>query len=224
MKFGRLHVRNIGQLLPAHFHRCRAIPFAGMLAPMTKTKKTETSNLFWTFFSSVKLTIVLLMVLAAASVAGTLLPQGQDLSQLADGMSPGVLRLLEVLDLFDMYHAWWFRWLIGLLSLNLIVCSVDRFPSTWRRFKTKSSPDRAKPFEDLPSDQSFLAHGSVAEVTEGVHALFRKSYGRAEKAQTGEHILLFRREGPLCPLRCLSGSSERAPDSCGGTDRILLRL
>lgn len=162
---------------------------------MTNTKKTETSNLFWTFFSSVKLTIVLLMVLAAASVAGTLLPQGQDPSELAEGMSPGVLRLLEVLDLFDMYHAWWFRWLIGLLSLNLIVCSLDRFPSSWRRFKAKASPDRTKPFEDLPSDQSFLAGGSSTEVAEQVYALFRKSYGRAERAQTGEQFCFFGEKG-----------------------------
>jgi cytochrome c biogenesis protein len=166
-----------------------------MLAPMTKTKKPETSNLFWTFFSSVKLTIVLLMVLAAASVAGTLLPQGQDPSQLAGRVSPGVLRLLEVLDLFDMYHAWWFRWLIGLLSLNLIVCSLDRFPSAWRRFKTKTSPDRAKPFEDLPSDQSFLARGALTEVTERVYALFRKSYGRPQRVQTGDQFFLFGEKG-----------------------------
>ncbi len=178
-----------------HSHRCSAIPFARMLEPMTNTKKTETSSLFWTFFSSIKLTIVLLMVLAAASVAGTLLPQGQDPSQLTGSMSPGVLRLLEVLDLFDMYHAWWFRWLIGLLSLNLIVCSLDRFPSAWRRFKTKTSPDRAKPFEDLPSNQSFLTPGSFTETAERVYALFSKSYGRAERVQTGDQFSLFGEKG-----------------------------
>jgi cytochrome c biogenesis protein len=166
-----------------------------MPEPMTKTKKPETSSLFWTFFSSVKLTIVLLMVLAAASVAGTLLPQGQDASQLAGRMSPGVLRLLEVLDLFDMYHAWWFRWLIGLLSLNLIVCSLDRFPSAWRRFKAKTSPDRAKPFEDLPANQSLLARGGLTEVTERVYSHFRKSYGRAERMQTGDQFFLFGEKG-----------------------------
>jgi cytochrome c biogenesis protein len=162
---------------------------------MTNKKKPETSNAFWTFFSSVKLTIVLLIVLAAASVAGTMLPQGQDPSQLAGRMSPGVFRVLETLGLFDMYHAWWFRWLIGLLSLNLIVCSLDRFPSAWRRFKMKASPDRTKPFEDLPSDQSFLVRGSFAHVAEGVHALFRKAYGRAESMQKEDQLLLSGEKG-----------------------------
>jgi len=162
---------------------------------MTKTKKPETSNLLWTFFSSVKLTIVLLMLLAAASVAGTLIPQGQESTQWAARLSPGVLRTLEALDLLDMYHAWWFRWLIGFLSLNLIVCSLDRFPSAWRRFRAKASPDRAKPFEDLPSDQSFLARGSVSDVAERVHALFRKSFGRVERVQTGDRFFLFGEKG-----------------------------
>ena len=42
---------------------------------MTESKTEKTSNVIWNFFSSVKLTITLLIILAIASIVGTIIPQ-----------------------------------------------------------------------------------------------------------------------------------------------------
>jgi cytochrome c biogenesis protein len=82
------------------------------------------------FFASVKLAIVILIALAATSVIGTVLPQGEPLEMVVRRYGPTTAKLIGLFQLQDMYHSWWFQWLLLLLSANLIVCSLKRFSST----------------------------------------------------------------------------------------------
>lgn len=66
----------------------------------------------WLFFSSVKLTVVLLVALAGAMGYGT---------YVETALSNGAARIL-------VYRTWWFDLLIGLLALNLIGCTLRRAP------------------------------------------------------------------------------------------------
>jgi cytochrome c biogenesis protein len=84
------------------------------------------------FFASVKLALVLLIVLAITSILGTVLPQEEPLGFYQKAYSPLVVKLIGFFQLYDMYHSWWFQWLLFLLSVNLIVCSLKRFSTTWK--------------------------------------------------------------------------------------------
>lgn len=84
------------------------------------------------FLASLRLTIFLLLILAVVSIVGTVIPQGDVPHEYLHGLSQGKLKLYQSLDLFDMYHAWWFVALLVLFTLNLIVCSVRRFPQAWK--------------------------------------------------------------------------------------------
>lgn len=83
----------------------------------------------WNFFTSVKLTIVLLLSLAVTSIIGTLIPQNEDPQAYFEAFGGVFYQLFNLLDLFDMYHSWWFQLLIMLLTINIIVCSIDRISS-----------------------------------------------------------------------------------------------
>ena len=120
---------------------------------MAKSDAGTAANPVWNLFKSVKLTIFILIVLAIASIVGTLIPQQEEAMRFARELSPGMLRLFQTLNLFDIYHALWFRLIIAALALNLIVCSIDRFPAVWKRLKALPKPDRAKPFENLPPER-----------------------------------------------------------------------
>ena len=113
-------------------------------------------HFLWSVFSSMKLTFALLIILAITSIFGTLIPQQQEAMRFAQGLSPGLLRFFELLGLFDLYHSIWFRAIIGLLALNLVICSVNRLPTTLKLFHAPSRPDRSKSFENLPPERSFL--------------------------------------------------------------------
>jgi cytochrome c biogenesis protein len=48
--------------------------------------------------------------------------------------APPTIRLLDALGLFDVFHAWWFFVLLGLLGTNIVLASLERFPQAWRYF------------------------------------------------------------------------------------------
>ena len=84
------------------------------------------------FFASVRVTVTLLLTLAATSVIGTVIPQNQNMDAYLHTYGQNMYRLFSVLDMFDMYHSWWFRLLLVILTINIIVCSLDRLPSVWK--------------------------------------------------------------------------------------------
>lgn len=114
---------------------------------MTQTAKSETLVApAWRFLASIRLTVVLLLLLAVASIFGTLIPQGGTPSEYIGRYGETVFRLMYAFDLYDMYHSWWFRGLILLLAGNIVVCTLKRFPSVWKIvFSGKAAPPSVKP-------------------------------------------------------------------------------
>jgi len=84
------------------------------------------------FLTSVKLAIVLLIILAAASVLGTLIPQGRSAEEYAVRYG-GLSTLFIRLQLTGLYHSVWYLALLGLFALNIIVCTLERLAPKWRR-------------------------------------------------------------------------------------------
>ncbi len=90
------------------------------------------TNRIWKFFASVKLSVIVLLALAATSVIGTIIPQNANPMMYIQNYGETLYSIFNALDFFDMYHAWWFRLLLALLAVNIIVCSVERLSATWK--------------------------------------------------------------------------------------------
>jgi cytochrome c biogenesis protein len=77
---------------------------------------------------------VLLILVGAASALGTFILQrpATDPDKLARAYSPATLLWLDRFGFTDIFHAWWFMTLLGLVSLSIILVSIDRFPNAWR--------------------------------------------------------------------------------------------
>ena len=86
----------------------------------------------WRFFVSVRLTIVLLLTLAATSIIGTLIPQNEAPQAYLQAFGASLYRFFDLLGFLDLYHSWWYQALMLLLALNILVCSIDRLSATWR--------------------------------------------------------------------------------------------
>jgi cytochrome c biogenesis protein len=124
---------------------------------------TLKQDMTWKFLASIKLTVVLLFVLAAASIIGTFIPQNDSLSAYVEKYGVFVYKIFFAFDLFDLYHSWWFQVLLTMLTLNIIVCSIDRLHSTWRIIfptktnysvsRFKASPNRREFVVNAPPDQ-----------------------------------------------------------------------
>lgn len=92
----------------------------------------KSTNLLWNFFSSVKLALFTLGCLAFTSIIGTVIPQQESIQFYVNKYGPKTATFFQLLDITDMYTSSWFLFLLGLLALNLIICSIDRFPAVWR--------------------------------------------------------------------------------------------
>src|SRR5215213_6293775 len=83
--------------------------------------------------SSVRFGVTLLVLLVIASMIGMLIMQ-----QNVDGfdkyyaeLTPSQQLLYGKLGFFDIYHVWYFDALLLILSLNIVLASIDRFPKSW---------------------------------------------------------------------------------------------
>jgi cytochrome c biogenesis protein len=144
-----------------------------------------------TFFASVNLAIVLLILISAASILGTLIPQQEAAGLFISRLSPGMADILHGLQLFNIFHSTWFIILLGLLALNLIVCSLDRFPMAWKRFRQESAPDRDDLFEEIPSDQVTIKETPLSEEPQRLEMLLKKKTGRVRRRDADDRSYLY---------------------------------
>ena len=133
-------------------------------------------NRFLQFLSSLKCGLFLLGLLGISMILGTFIlqrPMAQE-GQIEQVYAPQVVRLLNALGLFDVFHAWWFILLLGLLGANITLASIERFPQVWRlysrpHFMADAAFVRALPFQReiplgprTPSEATALASQKLA--------------------------------------------------------------
>ena len=117
---------------------------------------SKENNAVFGLFTSVKLTLVLFLLLAAASVVGTVLPQGATLAELNTHFGPALGSLMDLLRLNDLFHSAWFSSLLLFLCTNLVACTIDRLPKTVRLLR---KPETAF---DSTKLSKFALNGAIA--------------------------------------------------------------
>ncbi len=79
----------------------------------------------FSFLRSMRFGIILLVLIAVCSVAGSVIPQGNDVSWYAQNYGRGHAAIL-LLGLDHIFRSWYFISLLAFLCLNLLFCSVLR--------------------------------------------------------------------------------------------------
>lgn len=95
----------------------------------------EGRSVFKKFFSSVELTIALLVMICVLLIMATIIPQQEASRELLASLTPQMASFLKSIQVFDLYHSVWLFMLFALLSVNLVCCSWDRLPAAWWRFR-----------------------------------------------------------------------------------------
>lgn len=84
----------------------------------------------WRLLGSVRLALFLFLILALGCLVGTLVPQGLSDREVMARYGPTTARWLLALCMTDLYHSLGFQALLVALSVNLIACTLQRFPKT----------------------------------------------------------------------------------------------
>ena len=130
------------------------------------------------FFASVKLALVLFITQAVTSILATVLPQGESVAFYDQGYSPTTGKLIRFFQPYDRYHSWWFQWVLLLLTINLPVCSLKRFSSTWKvvNAPTRSVSDHL--FETLYFHRKFSFQDRPTDSRDWVQSLLGRHFGK----------------------------------------------
>jgi cytochrome c biogenesis protein len=138
---------------------------------MAKTGKGVTDRI-WDFLASVKLAIVLFSLIALTSVVGTVLEQQAEPERnikilakfFGDGLAPSLYGVLEAAGFLDMYHSWWFVAFLLLFAVNLLICSIDRFPPIWKAVREPIRPLSEEAMRGIPIKRELVLKGSPDKV------------------------------------------------------------
>ena len=108
-----------------------------------KEKSTSDKNgmfkKIFRFLKGMPFSFILLAVIAAACVLGSVIPQGQTLSYYMETYGARKGNLIAAFSLDRVFSCWWFIALAALLCFNLILCSISRIKgviNAWKRTKS----------------------------------------------------------------------------------------
>ena len=140
--------------------------------------------------------ILLLLLIAAFSVLGTVIPQGREIKWYVETY-PTAHPAIFFLKLNDVFNSWYFLLLLVLLGLNLILCSLVRIRSVSKAKKKEKETLLKQPetFALSAGQRDSVLNGLRAmhckEEKEGTSLVFRKnSFGRYGSFITHLSILL----------------------------------
>ncbi len=130
----------------------------------------------WDLFVSVKFSITIFILLATTSIIGTLIPQNEHSGVYINAYGESLYNILSRLQMFDMYHAWWFMLLEILLVINIIVCSIDRLDKNCKRIFSKTRSFNFSFFLNFKAKKRFNSNKSITEILESYEPFIKKNF------------------------------------------------
>lgn len=126
--------------------------------------------------SSIRLTVVILLILAACSLIGTLLPQGTNVRELVDQYGPRFAWWVDTLGLNDLYHTGWFRFILVFLCMNLIVCSIQRLPKTIKLVRHREEQIHPEKLVKFALNREFVSPLPLQEIRAHLKRIFDEHF------------------------------------------------
>ena len=148
--------------------------------------------------SGVRFGVVLLVLLAGACVVGMLVMQvnmdGFDKYYAA--LTPSQRLLYGALGFFDIYHTWYFNAMLLVLSLNIVLSSIDNLPAAWAYVSRKRLDASAHWLSGQEQHAAFtLEAGSAAEVAERIARAARSVSLKARVSEKSGATFVFAERG-----------------------------
>lgn len=155
----------------------------------------------WRLLTSVRLALILILLIALAVLAGTLLDQAPAAAVADDqayarwlenvrGRYGSWTDLLDRLQLFRVYSSFWFRFLVAALAANIIVCTVNR----WSGIKAATLRPRVRMnpayFERARTANTFSVALPIADASDAVRRGFRQA-GYRTLSEGGATVALY---------------------------------
>lgn len=153
----------------------------------SKSKSAPLINRALDFLSSVRFGVTLLCILVLFSLIGMLIIQqnvnGFDAYYVS--LTPAEKLVYGFLGIFDIYHSWYYNFLLLLLSLNIVLASIDRFPSAWSYIsQPKTNATRGWLLNQNQNAVVQIQAADETEVAAKINRAFKENGFSAKTSQT----------------------------------------
>jgi cytochrome c biogenesis protein len=128
-------------------------------------------------------------------IAGTFIPSPDVVQTFANQLSPGAGKIFLFFRLSDLYHSSLFYILITLLSLNLIICSINRFPALWKQYKAPHFPEPDGIFDSLPQSRIITIDKDISKIKPIVESCLKKNYGHISEIDERRGYFFYAQRG-----------------------------
>ena len=85
--------------------------------------------------------------------------------------------------------------LMGFLSLNLIICSINRFPISLKQYKAPYFPEPTGIFDNIPQNQMIIADKKKTTVSPIIESCLKAKYGSVRKIDTQKGHVFYDERG-----------------------------
>lgn len=158
---------------------------------------TTIGDKIWAFFNSLKLTLTVLLSLAATSIIGTVVEQGKPLEFYAKTYGEKISSYVLTLGFHDMYHTWWFLTLLVFLAANIIVCTIDRFPQKWKASLEKRVDVTPQFIKNLGNNSGFTINGDINDIKNRTVETLKKRRYNIKNQDTSDGVMIYGWKGAI---------------------------
>ncbi|NTW88549.1 MAG: cytochrome c biogenesis protein ResB [Desulfobulbaceae bacterium] len=142
-------------------------------------------------FSSVRFAFFIISLLVVSSIIGTIIPQGQPLGFYMEKYGQANAIIMEILGFSNTYTSIWFQFLLLVLCLNLVVCSLERIPQVLKFIKKDNlSADLAK-LKRNKDKIVFTSNNDAQTVETAVQAALNRKRWKTRSKRNTDFFLLF---------------------------------
>ena len=123
---------------------------------------------------SMRFAIAMLVILAIASIIGTVLTQDDPYSNYVNQFGPFWADIFRSLSLYNVYSAWWFMLILGFLIVSVSLCVIRNAPKMIADMKSWKVKVREGSLRAFHHKGEFAVHGTRAQTV----ALLAKLSGK----------------------------------------------
>ena len=134
-------------------------------APLSEKRGGTLFSRFMKLLCSVRFGVVLLIAVGTLCFLGMVIMQQniEGFESYYAELTPAQRLVYGSLGLFDVYHSWYFNALLLVLSFNIVLASIDRFPKTWTYVSKPKREASLRWLKHQPANTSFEIEGESRE-------------------------------------------------------------
>ena len=142
------------------------------------------------FLGSMNLAITLLMVVAVASIIGTVMHQNEPYNNYVMKFGPFWFEVYRALNLYDVYSATWFLVLLGILLVSTSVCVYRYTPSIMRDMRQFRLDVQAKSLRGFHHQDEWQTEAGREDSLKQAQARLEKLGYRMRRKDHADHTTL----------------------------------